>query len=529
MLVDGSSRSRRLAGALDRSRPVASDGAAARRHDPARGLRGSRRHRRERRHGAAREIHRGQHRAAFRVSKDLLIGDPAPNRHKQLRVELPATASIRQGRRRRSGTPLPRAGLSVAAVPAQIVHPGCLPPAGHLVRHRAWPLRITSTATASATTCSPRTGPTTTNASATRPMTSPRCSIPATMPSARCSPMDGTPATSATAASSSTAKSPRCSPNSKSPTRRLNPIITDGTWRSTPAPSLRPISCSANATTPGWKSRAGTARVSTPATGPPPPCARKKRAALDSQVCPPVRATAECKPSRLRSPRPGRWTYDLGQNIVGVVRLRVTAPAGTQITIRHAEMLNPDGTLYTANLRGALSRTPTSAGAAGGDLAAPLHFPRLPLRRTHRAAAKPAARRRHRRRAGERITHGGHLRVLGPAINQLVSNIEWGQRGNYLSVPTDCPQRDERLGWMGDARGLRAHRHRQCGRRGVFLQMARRCGRRPARRRRVHRRAPRARHKQGHARLGRCRRHLPVDNLSRPMATGASSNATSPP
>ncbi len=70
---------------------------------------------------------------------------------------------------------------------------------------------------------------------------------------------------------------------------------------------------------------------------------------LDSQVMQPVREICELKPKTIKEPKPGSFVYDLGQNMVGVVRLKVSAPAGTTITLRHAEMLNPDGTLYTKN------------------------------------------------------------------------------------------------------------------------------------------------------------------------------------
>src|SRR5204862_8147496 len=73
------------------------------------------------------------------------------------------------------------------------------------------------------------------------------------------------------------------------------------------------------------------------------------------QVMEPVRKLMEIPPKALTEPARGKWTYDLGQNMVGIVRLKIAAPAGTRITIRHAEMLNPNGTVYTDNLRGAPS------------------------------------------------------------------------------------------------------------------------------------------------------------------------------
>ena len=82
---------------------------------------------------------------------------------------------------------------------------------------------------------------------------------------------------------------------------------------------------------------------------------------------PPVRQTAERKPiAHDRARARLSWTFDLGQNMVGVVRLKVTAPAGTRLTLRHAEMLNPDGTVYTANLRAAVS-TDTYVCRGGGE------------------------------------------------------------------------------------------------------------------------------------------------------------------
>ena len=76
---------------------------------------------------------------------------------------------------------------------------------------------------------------------------------------------------------------------------------------------------------------------------------------LDPQISEPVRVTGTIKPKAYKETGQGHWTFDLGQNMVGVVKLKVNAPAGTAITIRHAEMLNPDGTIYTVNLRGATS------------------------------------------------------------------------------------------------------------------------------------------------------------------------------
>ncbi len=172
---------------------------------------------------------------------------------------------------------------------------------------------------------------------------------------------------------------------------------------------------------------------------------------LQSQVMEPVREICELKPKKLTEPKTGCWVYDLGQNMVGVVRLKVSAPAGTKITLRHAEMLNPDGTLYTKNLRGAPSVDEYICSGKGTEIWQP-RFTFHGFRYVEISGVK-----RPRLSAVTGIVIGsdtprtGEFQCSDPRINQLQSNIQWGQRGNYISIPTDCPQRDERLGWMGDA------------------------------------------------------------------------------
>jgi alpha-L-rhamnosidase len=173
---------------------------------------------------------------------------------------------------------------------------------------------------------------------------------------------------------------------------------------------------------------------------------------LEAQVMEPVRKIGELKPRTVTEPQPGKWVFDLGQNMVGVVRLKVKAPAGTEITLRHAEMLNPDGTPYTKNLRGAPSVDHYICKGKGVEIWQPtftFHGFRYVELSGLPGAPRPDA------VTGIVIASDtpmtGEFACSDPRINQLQSNILWGQRGNYLSVPTDCPQRDERLGWMGDA------------------------------------------------------------------------------
>ena len=173
---------------------------------------------------------------------------------------------------------------------------------------------------------------------------------------------------------------------------------------------------------------------------------------LEAQVMEPVRQICELKPKTVTEPKPGGWVYDLGQNMVGVVQLKVSAPAGTKITLRHAEMLNPDGTLYTRNLRGATSVDHYICKGTGTEVWQPrftFHgFRYVEITGLDGHPGKDAV-------TGIVIasdtSRTGEFACSDARINQLQSNIQWGQRGNYISIPTDCPQRDERLGWMGDA------------------------------------------------------------------------------
>lgn len=146
-----------------------------------------------------------------------------------------------------------------------------------------------------------------------------------------------------------------------------------------------------------------------------------------------------------------RHIFDLGQNMVGRVRFRGSAPAGTTITLRFAEVLNPDGTLYTTNLRSARVTDYYTFADAGEVVWEPkfafhgfryvelLDYPGEVTRDTITGVVLHSE-----------MEATGEFECSDPLINQLQSNIVWGQKGNFLDVPTDCPQRDERLGWTGD-------------------------------------------------------------------------------
>ncbi len=138
--------------------------------------------------------------------------------------------------------------------------------------------------------------------------------------------------------------------------------------------------------------------------------------------------------------------------MVASCALKISAPAGTKLTLRHAEMLNSDGTMYTTNLRGAPSIDTYICKGGGEETWQPnFTFHGFRYAEITGLPQAPATDAVTGIVVGTDIPHAGDFSCSSGPINQLQSNIQWGMRGNYLSVPTDCPQRDERMGWMGDA------------------------------------------------------------------------------
>ena len=177
-------------------------------------------------------------------------------------------------------------------------------------------------------------------------------------------------------------------------------------------------------------------------------------ATLVSPTAPPVRCTEELRPVEVLTGPSGSRILDFGQNLVGRVRIRVSGPAGATVTLRTAEVMQ-DGEIYTRPLRDARSTDNyTLAGreveeweprftfhgfryveVAGwpGDLDADAAAGALVARVYHTD-----------------LERTGWFESSDPALNRLHENVRWGMRGNFVDIPTDCPQRDERVGWTGD-------------------------------------------------------------------------------
>jgi alpha-L-rhamnosidase len=149
---------------------------------------------------------------------------------------------------------------------------------------------------------------------------------------------------------------------------------------------------------------------------------------------------------------PGRdFMVDFGQNLAGWCRLTVDEPAGRLVRVRHGEVLNQDGSLYVDNLRTA-GQTDFFTTSGGRQILEPRHT----FHGFRYAEISGLSNQLSPDHVTACVVHSdtprtGSFKCSSPAINKLYANIDWGQRGNFISIPTDCPQRDERLGWLGDA------------------------------------------------------------------------------
>ena len=161
--------------------------------------------------------------------------------------------------------------------------------------------------------------------------------------------------------------------------------------------------------------------------------------------------TGELTPVKITEPAPGAFVFDLGQNFAGFARLAVRGPAGTKVVLRFAEMLNPDGTIYTANL-GSAWATDTYVLKGEGDETWQPRFTYHGFRYVEVTGypGRPTADAITGVAVNANIPLTGSFECSNPMVNRLYQNIVWTQRANFISVPTDCPQRDERLGWTGD-------------------------------------------------------------------------------
>jgi alpha-L-rhamnosidase len=172
---------------------------------------------------------------------------------------------------------------------------------------------------------------------------------------------------------------------------------------------------------------------------------------LIATVNEPVKKHETFKPVKLIKTPQGEQVLDFGQNIVGWVQAKLKGKAGDSITLSHAEILDKAGNFYTDNLRGAKEQD-TYVLNGNAEVFEP-HFTWQGFRYVKVTGLKgdinPDDFTATALYSDMPVT--GSFSTSNAMLNQLQHNIQWGQKGNFLDVPTDCPQRDERLGWTGDA------------------------------------------------------------------------------
>jgi alpha-L-rhamnosidase len=229
-------------------------------------------------------------------------------------------------------------------------------------------------------------------------------------------------------------------------------IATDETWKVTTQGPIRANNdydgeeYDARMEQDGWNSPAFHDKAWTAAQIVDPPSGN-----IRAQMSDPIRVMREVRPVKITQPTPEVYVFDMGQNIVGWCRLRVVGPTGTRITLRHAEALRPDGMLYLDNLRSARQMDVYTLNGNGIEVYEPRFtshgfqyveirgFPGTPSLETLTG-----------RVVNDAMEEHADFTTSSAVINHIYQNILWGDRGNYHSIPTDCPQRDERQGWLGD-------------------------------------------------------------------------------
>jgi alpha-L-rhamnosidase len=233
-------------------------------------------------------------------------------------------------------------------------------------------------------------------------------------------------------------------------------IVTDGSWRTSDEGPIR-VSEIYNGETvdarmekPGWDKSGYDDKNWKPVT--------EKNESADNLIATynePVTQHEVFQPVRIFKTPKGEQVVDFGQNLVGWARFKIRGNAGTEVIVDHAEVLDKEGNFYTDNLRAAKARDRYILSGKGEEFFQP-HFTFQGFRyirlKGYPGEIKPENISAVTLYSDMKPT--GQFTCSNPMLNQLQHNIQWGQKGNFLDVPTDCPQRDERLGWTGDAQAF---------------------------------------------------------------------------
>jgi alpha-L-rhamnosidase len=231
-------------------------------------------------------------------------------------------------------------------------------------------------------------------------------------------------------------------------------VVSDPSWKAADGPIIEDgiyngETYDARRDTPGWDDPGFDDREWTPAEA-----VKGPAGVLSSQMMPAIRVVDTIVPLRMTNPAPDVFVFDMGQNFSGWARLRIEGPAGTDVRLRFAELLYDNGTINQENLRSARAEDHYILKGGGEEAWEPRFtyhgfryvevtgFPGTPGLDTLRGRVVHSA-----------VRPTGSFACSKPVLNDLQRIIVWGQKTNLHSVPTDCDQRDERMGWMGDAQG----------------------------------------------------------------------------
>ncbi|RHJ91371.1 alpha-L-rhamnosidase [Parabacteroides bouchesdurhonensis] len=172
---------------------------------------------------------------------------------------------------------------------------------------------------------------------------------------------------------------------------------------------------------------------------------------LEAQINPNIRIMETIKPIGIKEQASGKYIMDMGQNMVGWLQMRVKGQKGDCVTLRFSETLNPDGSLYMANIREAQVTDKYILKGGNEETWQPMFtyhgfryveitgYPGIPRLESFEGKV-----------LYDEMETVGTFETSDSTINQIYKNAYWGIRGNYRGMPTDCPQRDERMGWLGD-------------------------------------------------------------------------------
>lgn len=229
-------------------------------------------------------------------------------------------------------------------------------------------------------------------------------------------------------------------------------LVSDSSWKATEGPIVSDSVYNgevydARRETPGWD-RAGfndsawkSAQVMPGTDG-----------AVSAEMMPPIRVVDEMVPRSITSPEPGVYVFDMGQNMSGWAKLRVYGPRGTRVEMRYSELIYPNGMINRANIRGAKSRD-IYILKGGGWESYHAHFTYHGFRYVEVTGfpGTPSLDSVHGEVVHTAVKAAGSFAASKQILNQIQHLIHWSQLTNLFSIPTDCDQRDERQGWMGDA------------------------------------------------------------------------------